>query len=61
MNDLSSISDLAASAKPDKYLIIRINHPGAGFFSYVNFVLNQLLYAEEARSDTGGAFRKTVG
>jgi hypothetical protein len=29
-----------------KFLIITINHSGAGFFAYVNFVLNQLIYAE---------------
>ena len=32
--------------KANKYLIIKINHSHAGFFAYVNFVLNQLLYAE---------------
>ena len=30
----------------DKFLIIRINHPNAGLFAYVNFALNQLIYAE---------------
>lgn len=30
-----------------KILIIRINHSNAGFFAYVNFVLNQILYCEE--------------
>ena len=29
-----------------KYLIITINHCNAGFFAYVNFVINQLTYAE---------------
>ena len=29
-----------------KYLIITINHCNAGFFAYVNFVINQLIYAE---------------
>ena len=29
-----------------RFLIITINHSNAGFFSYVNFVLNQLAYAE---------------
>jgi hypothetical protein len=29
-----------------RYLVISINHSHAGFFAYVNFVLNQLLYAE---------------
>ena len=29
-----------------KFLIITINHSGAGFFAYVNFALNQLVYAE---------------
>ena len=29
-----------------KFLIITINHSNAGFFAYVNFVLNQLLYGE---------------
>jgi Nodulation protein Z (NodZ) len=31
----------------DKFLIIRINHSNAGFFAYVNFALNQLIYAEQ--------------
>ena len=31
----------------DKFLIITINHPYAGFFAYVNFALNQLIYAEQ--------------
>ncbi len=30
-----------------KILIIRINHSNAGFFAYLTFVLNQILYAEE--------------
>ena len=29
-----------------KFLIITINHSDAGFFAYVNFALNQLVYAE---------------
>lgn len=30
-----------------KILIIRINHSNAGFFAYLSFVLNQILYCEE--------------
>ena len=30
----------------DKFLVITINHSHAGFFAYVNFALNQLIYAE---------------
>lgn len=30
-----------------RYLVIRINHSHAGFFAYVNFALNQLVYAEK--------------
>jgi hypothetical protein len=39
---------LINTPKPDldKFLIIKINHPTAGFFAYVNFALNQLIYAE---------------
>ncbi len=29
-----------------EFLIVTINHSNAGFFAYVNFVLNQLLYCE---------------
>ena len=31
----------------DKVLIIRINHSYAGFFAYVTFAINQLIYAEK--------------
>jgi Alpha-(1,6)-fucosyltransferase N- and catalytic domains len=37
-------------ANPDaggKYLIATINHSHAGFFAYVNFALNQIIYAEK--------------
>ncbi|KYG81033.1 nodulation protein Z [Roseivirga ehrenbergii] len=30
-----------------KILVIRINHSNAGFFAYLTFVLNQILYCEE--------------
>ncbi|MEM9354992.1 MAG: hypothetical protein AAGB04_02165 [Pseudomonadota bacterium] len=32
---------------PKKYLIATINHSHAGFFAYVNFAINQIIYAEE--------------
>ncbi len=31
----------------DKFLIISINHSNAGFFAYLNFAINQLIYAEQ--------------
>jgi hypothetical protein len=37
----------APTPRRDKFLIITINHSGAGFFAYVNFALNQLIYAEQ--------------
>lgn len=30
-----------------RYLVITINHSHAGFFAYVNFALNQIIYAEK--------------
>lgn len=33
--------------KYSKILVIRINHSDAGFFAYLNFALNQILYCEE--------------
>lgn len=29
------------------YLIIKINHSHAGLFAYVNFAINQIIYAEK--------------
>ncbi len=52
------MSDPTSTAKPDlsvspldrgydKVLVIRINHSYAGFFAYVTFAINQLIYAEK--------------
>lgn len=41
-----SVSPVARRTAEAKYLVIRINHHGAGFFAYFTFALNQLMYAE---------------
>ena len=46
-----NVSKWAADQKPGaaggRFLVITINHSHAGFFAYVNFALNQLIYAEK--------------
>lgn len=41
-----SLLPAAGRAASARFLIIRINHHGAGFFAYFTFALNQLKYAE---------------
>jgi alpha-1,6-fucosyltransferase-like protein len=41
-----SVLPAAGRAAAAKFLVIRMNHHGAGFFAYFTFALNQLKYAE---------------
>jgi hypothetical protein len=39
--------DTNSNTPGNRYLIATINHSHAGFFAYVNFALNQIIYAEK--------------
>ncbi len=49
MTTKTSRNSVSQTLKADcgPFLIITINHSHAGFFSYVNFAINQLIYAEK--------------
>lgn len=42
-----SIQEINLKDPGSRYLIATINHSHAGFFAYVNFALNQIIYAEK--------------
>ena len=42
-----SIATSNSDADGKRYLVATINHSHAGFFAYVNFALNQIIYAEK--------------